>query len=173
MPNEINDGRSQGGFLIFLKIIIQISGLKIENGRVWSPHIDISWNGFLRENVVKMLDNKQGAVVLKNNILEWLSKFESVWIQIVCLKTDKTCPLIEEHFIWGPPRLRLIIRKPLPPTLSPGLRDAPSPLSIFNPIFLHAVYEGRPWDAEHFGRLGLIPLLYPESLEDIFLLHFI
>ncbi len=42
MPNEINDGRSQGGFLIFQKIIIQISGLKIENGRIWSPHFDIS-----------------------------------------------------------------------------------------------------------------------------------
>jgi hypothetical protein len=42
MPNEINDGRPQRGFLIFLKIIIEISRLKIENGRVWSPHIDIS-----------------------------------------------------------------------------------------------------------------------------------
>jgi hypothetical protein len=34
VPNETDDGRPQRGFLIFLKIFIEINGLKIENGRI-------------------------------------------------------------------------------------------------------------------------------------------
>jgi hypothetical protein len=40
-------------------------------------------------------------------------------------------------------------------------------------IFLDAVNESGSGDPEQLGGFGFIPLFYPESLKDIFLLNFI